>query len=61
MSRVAAEDQIPTMPGEIDLKYGLGLATQVIKHSCVVSFEGGEGHPGRVLWVERKDEQEVKK
>lgn len=39
------------MPGEIDLKYGLGLATQVIKHSCVVSFEGGEGHPGRVLWL----------
>lgn len=49
------------MPGKIDLKCGLGLATQVIKHSCVVSFEGGEGHAGRVLWVERKDEQEVKK
>ncbi len=51
----------PKMPGRIDLKYGLGLATQVIKQSCVVSFEGGEGHAGKALWVERKDEQEVKK
>lgn len=49
------------MPGKIDLKYGLGLAIQVIKHSCLVSFERGEGHAGRVLRVERKDEQEVKK
>ena len=49
------------MPGKIDLKYGLGLAIQVIKHSCLESFEEGEGHAGRVLWVERKYEQEVKK